>query len=423
MSAYPHYMVLFVAQNFLEDMALVICVGAAAIYLCQLLHQPVVVGYLIAGIVVGPNTPGLFVNVDRLQLVSDLGVILLVFSIGLGFKSRQLMRLAPTAGLVAVIQLVAMICLGYVVGRLGGWTPWQSLLAGAAISISGAVVAAKAFEEVTVESRVRELVFGIALCEDVIAILLLAVLITLANGGKGSLHAFSMTAGFLGLFIIALMTIGLFTVPQAMRGVARFKRRETLLMTSLAMCFALATVAERAGYAVALGAFLAGSMVAESGMGAEVEALIEPLKDMFSAIFFVSVGMLVDPHQLVRHWHALVALLAAVIAGKIIVVSLACLLIGERPNIASKSGFAMAQIGAVFSILIAQVGGSGSANFLYSLAVGISAITAFLSPYLIRASNPAAAWIDRHLPASVEGAVDQYGGWLERIRTRAGSDS
>jgi CPA2 family monovalent cation:H+ antiporter-2 len=408
---------LFVTHNFLEDMALVMCVAALATVLCQLLRQPLVVGYLIAGIVVGPHMPGVYASTERVELVSDLGVILLVFSIGLEFTLRRLMRIAPTAGLVALIQCASMIGLGYLVGRLMGWTPWESLLTGATVSISGAVIMAKAFEETRVDSRVRELVFGVVLCEDVVAILLLAVLITMANGDALSLHAFEITAGLLSLFIIALIGIGLITVPYLVRKVARLKRPETLLITSLGLCFACAMIAERAGYTVALGAFLAGSLVAQSGQGAEVEELIEPVRNVFGAMFFVSVGMLVDPQMLARHWPALAVLSVVVVAGKIISVSLASMVIGERPNTAIKTGGAMAQIG-VFSFLIAQVGTGGGAtrSLLYSLAVGVCAITAFLCPFLIRASNPAADWIDRHLPMPIQGAISQYGGWLDRIR-------
>lgn len=408
---------LFVANNFLEDMALVLCVAALATVICQLLRQPLAVGYLIAGMVVGPNVPGIYANLERVRLVSDLGVTILVFAIGLEFKFHQLVRLAPTAGLVALIQAASMIGLGYLVGRLMGWTPWESLVSGAAVSISGAVIVAKAFEEVRVDSRVRELVFGVVLCEDVIAILLMAVLITLATGGAFSLHPLSINAGLLSTFIVVVIALGLITVPYLVRGVARFKRPETLLITSLGLCFAFAMIAERAGYSLVLGAFLAGSLVAESGKGAEVEKLIEPVRHMFGAIFFVSVGMLIDPQVLASHWPALVMLSGAVVAGKIVSVSLASILVGERPATAVKTGFAMAQIG-VFAILIAQVGTGGGATsgFLYSLTVGVCAITAFLCPLLIRASNPAADWIDRHLPAPLKSALSQYGARLERIR-------
>jgi monovalent cation:H+ antiporter-2, CPA2 family len=401
----------------LEDMALVMCVAALAAVICQLLRQPLVVGYLVAGMVVGPYTPGVFANTERVQLLSNLGVTILIFSIGLEFKFRRLLRLAPTAGLVALIQAGSMIWLGYLTARLMGWTPWESLVTGAMVSISGAVIMARALEEVRVDSRVRELVFGVVLCEDVIAILLLAVLITLANGDEFSLHMLSINAGVLGLFITAVIVIGLLTVPYVVRGVARSNRPETLLITSLGLCFAFAMLAERLGYSLVLGAFLAGSLVAESGQGVKIEKLIEPVRHIFGAIFFVSVGMLIDPRLLAAHALALVVLSVVVVAGKIVSVSLASALVGERPDTAVKSGFAMAQIG-VFAILIAGVGTGGAAahSFLYALAVGVCAITAFLCPLLIRASNPVADWVDRRLPLPVQSALSQYDGWLHRIR-------
>ena len=310
-----------------------------------------------------------------------------------------------------------MIGLGYLVGRLMGWSRWESLVTGAMISISGAVIVAKAFEEVRVEPRVRQLVFGVVLCEDVIAIVLLAVLITLANGDVLSFHALSIDVSLLSSFIILVIAIGLMTVPYLVRGVARFKRPETLLITSLGLCFALAMIAERAGYTVVLGAFLAGSLVAESARGAEVEKLIEPVRHVFGAIFFVSVGMLINPQLLASHWPALALLTVVAVAGKLVSVSLASMLVGEPPNGAVKTGFAMAQVGT-YSILFAQVDtdGGGTGGLLYSLAVGLKAITSVLCPLMIRASIPAADWTDRHLPMRVQTALSQYGAWLDLIR-------
>jgi len=411
----------FVTHNFLEDMALVMCVAALATVICQALRQPVVLGYLVAGMVVGPHVPGVYASGHHIRLVAELGVTLLVFSIGLEFKLRRLMRLAPTAGLVALVQAASMLGLGYLAGRLMGWTAWQSLLTGGAVSISGAVIMAKVFEEARVDARVRELVFGVVLCEDVIAILLLAVLMTLANGGALSPLALLFKAHLLSSFIILLVAIGVVTVPFVLRFVARFKRPETLLVTSLGLCFALAMIADRAGYSVALGAFLAGSLVAESGEAEVVEKLVEPVKHIFVALFFVSVGMLIDPDQLAAHWPALVLLSALVVLGKILSVSLAAIAIGERPDTAVKSGFAMAQIG-VFSLLIAQVGantgaGTDAANgFLYTLAAGVSAITTFLCPFLIRASDPLADWLERHLPLPVQSALARYAQRLHPAR-------
>lgn len=407
----------FVTHNFLEDMALVMCIAALTTVICQWLRQPLLMGYLVAGMIVGPNTPGVYADPGRIQLVSEIGVILLIFSIGLEFNFRRLIRLAPTAGLVALLQVLAMIWLGDRVGRLMGWTPWESLLTGAILSISGAVILAKAFEEVRVESKVREFVFGIVLCEDVIAILLLAIMITLAHGGVLSLHGLSISVAMLGVFFLVLTAIGLLTVPYLVRWVARLDRPETLLISSLGLCFGFAMIAARAGYSVALGAFLAGSLVGESGLGMKVEELITPVRNVFGAIFFVSVGMLIDPRLLAKYWPAIVVLSAVVIVGKIISVSLASMLVGESTGTAVKAGFAMSQIG-VFALLIAEVGTSGNPrdSFLYSLAVSVCAITAFLSPTMIKASNPAAGWIERHLPAPIQGAVSQYVEWLGRLR-------
>jgi CPA2 family monovalent cation:H+ antiporter-2 len=402
-------MTLFVTRNFLEDMALIMFVAALAANLCRWLRQPLMVGYLITGIVVGPNVPGLYANPERIQSLSNLGVILLVFSIGLEFKFRRLIRLAPTAGFVAVIQAVSMILLGYLVARLRGWTPWESLLTGAMVAFSGAVVLAKALEEVQVQSRVRELVFGVVLCEDLVAILLVAVLTTIANGGTVSLRGSSITAALPGLFIVVLIVVGWITVQYLVRGVARFKQRETMLITAMGLCFVFATVAERAGYSVAVGAYLAGSLVAESEMGEEVNKLIEPVRDIFGAIFFVSVGMLVEPQVVVWHWHVLAILTVVAILGKIVVVALSSIAIGERSDTAVHAGFAMAQVGPVFAYLIAAVAQSGGAarTFLCSLAIAVSTITAFLSPFLIRKSDSAAKWLDRHISAPVQGAIDR----------------
>jgi CPA2 family monovalent cation:H+ antiporter-2 len=407
-----------VAHNFLEDLALVLCVAAIATVVFQMLRQPLVVGYLVAGILVGPHVPvPLYADAERIRQISDIGVILLIFSIGLEFKFRRLIRLAPTAGLVTLVQVALMISLGYVAGRLMGWTPMESVFTGAIISISSTTIVAKAFEEEKVETRVRELSFGVLLAEDLTAIVLLALLTAAAAGSAFSLHSFSVTGGRLLVFLAALIAVGMLTVPYAIRALVRLGRPETIMIASIGLCFAVSMLAEKAGYSVALGAFITGSLVAESGEGSRIEHLIEPVRDLFGAIFFVSVGMLIEPPLLAEYWPAIVALSAVVVIGKIAGVSVASLAIGERPRIAIKTGFALAQIGE-FSFIIAEVARSspGAREFLYSLAVAISTITAFLTPFLIRVSQPASQWLEHNAPGPLVRAVGHYVGWVGHLR-------
>ena len=407
-----------VGRSFLEDLALVLCVAAVATVLFQLLRQPLVVGYLVAGMAVGPHVPlPIYVPHDRIEQIADLGVILLIFSIGLEFKLRRLLSLAPTAGLVTLIQVAVMLGLGYGAGRLLGWTPMESVFTGAILSISSTTIVAKAFEEQEIDARVRGLCFGILLAEDLVAIVLLALLTAAAAGEALSLRSFSITGGRLLLFLTALIVIGLCTVPYAIRAVARLGRPETLLITSVGLCFAFAMAAEHARYSVALGAFLAGSLVAESGQGTVVEHLVEPIRDIFGAVFFVSVGMMINPALLVQYWMAVLVLSGLVVVGKIAAVTGASLLIGEPGAIAIMTGFALAQIGE-FSFIIADVGRSGGATrpFVYSIAVAVSTITAFLTPFLIGASAPAAVWLRHHLPRPVTSMLAHYEGWVTGLR-------
>jgi len=413
-------MPILVSHNFLEDLALVLCVAAIATVAFQLLRQPLVVGYLVAGMAVGPHVPlPIYVDPERIGHISDLGVILLIFSIGLEFRFRRLLRLAPTAGVITIIQVAIMIALGYGAARLLGWTPMEAVFTGAIVSISSTTIVAKAFAEEQVDDRVRELSFGVLLAEDLTAIVMLALLTAAAAGQAFSFHSFAVTGERLLLFLAVLIAGGMLIVPYAVRAVARLGRPETLLISAIGLCFAFAMAAEHAGYSVALGAFLAGSLVAESGEGTTVEHLIAPIRDIFGAVFFVSVGMLIEPHLLVLHWGAVLAISAVVVGGKIAGVSSASLAIGERPTVAIKTGFALAQIGE-FSFIMAEVGHANGAtsDFLYSLAVAVSTLTAFLTPFLIRASKPTARWLEHAVPRRLTSVVTGYVGWVGRIRGR-----
>ena len=409
-----------ISHNFVGDLALVLCAAAVTTVIFQALRQPVVVGYLVAGIIVGPYLPiPIFANHDRIEQLSELGVILLMFAIGLEFRLRSLIRLLPTAGFITVVQVGLLIWLGYVAGQAFGWSVIESLFAGAMISISSTTIIAKAFAEERVDKHLQELVFGIALFEDLVAVVLLAILTAVTAGVGLSARTVEITVGELVVFLAVTTTVGFLIVPRAIRLIARFKRKETLAVASVGICFAFAMIDEMAGYSVALGAFLAGVLVAESGHAHEIEDLVAPLRDIFGAVFFVSVGMMLDPQVLLTLWPALLALIAAVLAGKLIGVSVGAVLSGSDTRTAVRAGLSMAQIGE-FSFIIAGVGLASGAthNYLYSLAIGASAITTFLTPFMIRASDGIGRFVEARMPRSLLLTQSLYAAWMERARAR-----
>lgn len=405
-----------VARSFLDDLALVLCVAAVTTVIFHALRQPVVVGYLVAGMIVGPYTPGLLVDESRIRGVSELGVILLMFALGLEFSIRRLLRLGPRAAFITAVQVGLMIWLGYVCGRALGWSELESVFTGALLSISSTTIVAKAFAEQQVGGDLRDLALGVLLCEDLVAVIMLAVLTPLADGAGPSPAALGWTAVRLGGFLLAMIGGGILLIPPLVRFVARTGRDETLVVASVGICFGFAMAAERAGYSVAMGAFLAGSLVAESGAAERLEVLIGPLRDVFEAVFFVSVGMIIDPPLIVAHWPALALLVGILIVGKISGVTLGALLTGTPAVLAVQTGLSLAQIGE-FSFIIAGVGvETGAAHsFLYSVAVAVSAVTTFTTPFMIRACRPVGTMVEGRAPRVLARLQHVYGRWIERV--------
>ncbi|KFE65334.1 cation:proton antiporter [Hyalangium minutum] len=406
------------AHDLLKAIALVMCVAAVTTVLFQRLRQPVVLGYILAGLIVGPYLPiPLVADTGIVQTLSELGVILLMFSLGLEFSLRKLFAVGPTAGLTAVIQCSIMVWLGFVLGRAFGWTSLESIFAGALIAISSTTIIAKAFDEQKIRGRLRELVVGVLIVEDLIAILLMALLTGISTGSGLSAGDLALTLGKLAAFLVGLVAVGLLIVPRIIRAVVKLNRPETTLVASVGLCFAIALLAQAFGYSVALGAFLAGSLVAESGEEKEVEHLIQPVRDVFAAIFFVSVGMMIDPAIIGRYWVAIVAFTVVVILGKIVSVTLGAFLTGNGTRTSVQAGMSLAQIGE-FSFIIASLGLSlkATGDFIYPIAVAVSAITTLTTPMFIRASGPAANWVDRKLPKPLQTFVALYGSWLEQLR-------
>ena len=405
------------AHAFLQNLALVLCVAAVTTVLFHRLRQPVVFGYLLAGMIVGPYVPlPLAADENIIRTLSELGVILLMFSLGLEFSIRRVAKLATTSGLGALAETSLMFGLGYVAAGALGLEPLERVFAGAMVAISSTTIIANAFAERGVRGRVRDTVFGILIIEDLIAILLVATLTAVAAGGGLSPAAFATTVVRLVMFLVGLIMIGLLVVPRTIRGVVEANRNEMTLLWSVGICFAAALLAAAFGYSVALGAFIAGSLVAESGDGQKIEHLVQPLKDLFVAMFFVSAGMLIDPRVLVEQWPVVATLSLVVIGGKIIAVTVGAFLAGNGLRASVFAGMSLAQIGE-FSFIIAAIGTSAGAirGFLYPVAVAVSAITTLFTPWLIRAAGPTASFVDRKLPKPIQTFVALYGTWVARL--------
>jgi len=413
------------AHEFLQNLALVMCVAAVTTVVFQRLRQPVVFGYLLAGMIIGPHIPiPLVADEETVHTLSELGVILLMFGLGLEFSLRRLFQVGPTAGLVAVAESSAMVWLGYLVGQAFGWTALESVYAGAIIAISSTTIIVKAFAEQEVKGKVVDIVFGVLIIEDLIAIFLLAILTAVSAGGGVSTSSLAITAGRLAMFLAGLVGVGLLVIPRLVRSIVRLNRPETTLVASVGICFAAALLALAFGYSVALGAFIAGSLVAESGEAKVVEHLVAPVRDIFVAIFFVAVGMLIDPEVIVEHWVAVLVFTIIVIVGKVLAVSVSAFLIGYPVRTSVQTGMSLAQIGE-FSFIIAAVGLSTGAtrDFLYPVAIAVSALTTLSTPWLIRASGPVATRIDRGLPKPLQTFAVLYGSWVQRVRASPAASS
>lgn len=410
------------SYEFLKNLALVLGVAAIATIVFQRLRLPVIFGYLLAGLVLGPHVPTRVVADEAIvQTLAELGVILLMFSLGLEFSLRKLVAVAPTAGIVALAQSSAMMLIGFLIAQLLGWTRMESVFTGAIVAIASTTIIVKAFAENNVRGKVTELVFGILIIEDLIAIFMLVLLTAFSSTGGISTETLSITALRLVVFLAGLLGVGLLIVPRLMRIAVALDRPETTLVAAIGICFTAALVARTFGYSVALGAFVAGSLIAESGVATKVEHLVHPVRDMFGAIFFVSVGMLIDPAAVASQWPAVIVLTLAVIIGNLVVVSVSSFLTGVDIQTSIKAGMSLGQIGE-FSFIIAGLGlATGvTGRFLYPVAIAVSAVTTLTTPLMIRSAEGFAAFVDRKLPRRLQTFVPLYGSWIERLRTAPG---
>lgn len=408
------------AHEFLQTLAVVLCTAAVTTVLFQRLRQPVVLGYLLAGMLVGPYVPvPIAAQGNVIGNVAELGVTLLMFMLGVEFSLPKLLKVGPIIGFVGLVECSFMIWLGYSAGQAFGWSPLKSFFAGAMLASASTTIIVKAFNEEGIKADFTRIVFGVLLVDDLIAILLIVVLTALTKGEGLTTLELARTGGRLGLFLAVMLIGGLLVVPRLMRLVVSLNRTETTVVASVGLAFGFALLAVASGYSVALGAFLAGSLVAESGVERQVQRVVEPVRDIFAAIFFVSVGMLIDPLQAVANWPMVLVFVALVLVGRISGVTIGTFLTGQSIQTSLKVGMSMAQIGE-FSFIIVGVGlASGATDqLLYTIAVAVSSITTLLTPWLIRAAEPTAAWVDTKLPRSLQTFAALYASWLEQLRAR-----
>jgi K+:H+ antiporter len=408
-------------DQFLRDLAVVLMTAGLVAVIFFRLRWPIVAGYLLAGLLVGPHLPPrLVADESSIRLLSELGVIFLMYSVGLDFRVGHVARAATTVGIVAAVEIGLMVTLGYAAGHLLGWDPLASLFAGATVAISSTMIVARVFRELGIGGGLKRTVLGTLIFEDLAAMLMIALLTALAGGRQLSGATVGELLARLGLVLTLFLVLGMLLVPRLVRVVASFRHQETLVVAAVGLCFGAAWLAHLAGFSVALGAFLAGALAAESGLAETLEDRMQPLRDVFAAIFFVAVGMQLDPRLLRNAWGLVIGGIALVVAGKTVGVSLGAFLAGRGPREAVQAGLSLAQIGE-FSFIISGIGlASGAAPpELVSVAVTVSVVTAICAPLLIGRSGRIAAWVDRKLPRPVQAVASLYGAWVESLRSAA----
>jgi CPA2 family monovalent cation:H+ antiporter-2 len=405
--------------TFLQDLAVVMIVAGLVTVVFHRLKQPVVLGYILAGVIIGPHTPPvpLIHDQETINTLAELGVILLMFSLGLEFNLRKLSQVGASALIAVLLEILLLFWVGYEIGRFFGWPSLDRIFLGAMLSMSSTTVIIKVLGELgKMKERFAQLIFGILILEDILGIAMIALLSGIAMTGQVSVGDVGKTLGKLGIFLAVTLVVGLICVPRLIAYVARFKSNEMLIITVLGLCFGVSLLAAKLGYSVALGAFIIGAVIAEAREIHRVETLLEPIRDMFSAIFFVAIGLLIDPRGLLTHWQPILVITLAVVVGKVLTCSFGAFVGGNDTRTSLRVGMGLAQIGE-FSFIIASLGVTlkVTSDFLYPVAVAVSAVTTLLTPYLIKSADGVVGWFDRSAPKSLVDSLEAYTRWIGQL--------
>ncbi|MBF8763986.1 MULTISPECIES: cation:proton antiporter [Pseudomonas putida group] len=413
------------AISFIQDLAVIMLVAGVVTIVFHRLKQPVVLGYIVAGFIIGPHTPpfGLIHDEDTIKTLAELGVIFLMFCLGLEFSLRKLFKVGATAFIAAFLEIVLMIWIGFEIGRWFGWNTMDSLFLGAILAISSTTIIVKALNDLKMKNeRFAQLIFGVLIVEDILGIGIIALLSGIAVSGTVSSGEVFSTVGKLSLFMIVALVIGILLVPRVLAYVAKFESNEMLLITVLGLCFGFCLLVVKLEYSMVLGAFLIGAIMAESRQLLKIERLIEPVRDLFSAIFFVAIGLMIDPQVLVDYAWPILVITLAVVLGKMLSCGMGAFIAGNDGRTSLRVGMGLSQIGE-FSFIIAALGMTlqVTSDFLYPVAVAVSAITTLLTPYLIRAADPLSIKLGNVVPGRLARVLSLYGEWLRNIQPQGQS--
>jgi CPA2 family monovalent cation:H+ antiporter-2 len=391
--------------NLIADLGIILTAAGIVTLLFKKIGQPVVLGYLLAGFLVGPEV-SFFPTVqekEAIKIWAEIGVIVLLFGLGLEFSFKKLAAVGRGASITAITEVLFMLGLGYLLGLGFGWNTMDSIFLGGILAISSTTIIIRAFDELGFrQRRFVNLVFGVLIVEDLVAILILVLLSTIAVSKTFEGAQLILSTGKLGFFLTLWFLGGIFVVPWFLRKTRHLMNEETSLVVSLALCLLMVLLATKSGFSPALGAFVMGSILAETPDGAKIEHTLKSVKDLFAAIFFVSVGMLIDLQMLKDQWLTVVVVSFVTIIGKLFSSTFGALLAGQSLRVSLQTGMSLAQIGE-FSFIIATLGLTlkVTSDFLYPLAVAVSAVTTLTTPYLIRASDPVYIWLEKKLPANL----------------------
>ena len=387
-----------------KDLALILVVAGTVTLLFKRLKQPLVLGYIVAGFIVSPQMPYTMSVIDRadVQTWADIGVIFLLFSLGLDFSFKKILKMGAAPVIASLTIIFCMMLIGVTVGNAFGWSQMDCIFLAGMLAMSSTTIIYKAFDDMGLrQQHFASLVMSVLILEDVLAIVMMVMLSAVAKGNSPDGEEMIGSVLRIGFFLILWFVVGISLIPMFLRSVRKLISEETLLVVSLGLCCLMAVISTKVGFSSAFGAFVMGSILAETVEAEKIIKVVEPVKNLFGAVFFVSVGMLVEPSILVEYALPIAVIVLAILLGQSLFGSFGYLLSGQTLKTAMRCGFSMAQIGE-FAFIIASLGLSLGVigNFLYPVVVAVSVITTFLTPYMIRASEPCYNMLERRLPTS-----------------------